>query len=275
MDTAPPRIATRTLGDALREAWPDALAAAGCAVAWARPDALGFDLLATAGLLYFIELPLAIITSFAIVRRVQDKTWTRWHKAGHVLVPTLVLALLGAMLLGGAALIAIAWLGGRTLLQLWRDPPRVDGDFGGMWLKTTRSGTKRTLEWVSKRPKRLAPNETMIPAGHEHIMAFATIVTWFAILIAIAILPPFGEGGATAAYATSVGWPATPIGSEVPAHRALAAGLLLFGIRTLIHFEGIGPAEAPPTSLEDDAVLREVIEAVEGRSAPRSKARRR
>ena len=269
-------IPVRTHGDALREAWPDALAAIACGIAWVRPDALGFDLLATAGLLYFIELPLAIITLFAIVRRIRDEHWTRLHKAGYVLVPTLILAIVGGMLLGSAGLIAIVWLGGRTLMQLWRDVPGTDGDFSGMWLKSTRVGTTVTSEWVSHRPARLPPGVTMIPAGHEHIMAFATIVTWFAILVAIAALPPFGAGGATEAYAASAEWTATPIGSQLPAQTALAAGLLLFGIRTLLHFEGTGTPEAPAPSLaDDDEILREVIEAVEGKQRGAGESPRR
>lgn len=262
-----PRISRRRLGDALRDAWPDAIAAIVCAIAWWRPDAPGFDLLGTAGLLFFIELPLVVITSFAIVRRIRDRRWNRMRKAGYVLLPTLALALAGASLLGSAGLIAIAWLGGRTLLQLWRDPPDAAHDFGGMWLKSTRVGTTRTFEWVSHRPAQLPAGVSMIPAGHEHLMAFATIVAWFAILVALALLPAFGEAGATPAYAEAAGWTSTRLGRALPAHTALAAGVLLFGIRTLLHFEGIGPREAPvpePTP-ENDEVLREVIERVEGR----------
>jgi hypothetical protein len=276
MSSPSARRSLRSTGDAVREAAPDAIAAIVCAIAWIRPDAPGFDLLSTAGLLYCIELPLAIITMFAIVRRIRDGRWSRLQKAGYVLVPTLILAALGAALLGSAALVAIAWLGGRTLLQLWRDVPGVDGDFSGMWLKSTRVGNKITSEWVSHRPASLPRGVTMIPAGHEHIMAFTTIVAWFAILILIAVLPALGEGGATAAYAASVGWTATPIGEQLPAHLALAAGVLLFGIRTLLHFEGTGAAEAPAPApaIEDDQILRDVIEAVEGKPPTSRKPRK-
>lgn len=255
----------RSLGDACREAWPDALAAIACAIGWARPDAPGFDLLATSGLLYFIELPLAAIAAIAIVRRIRHPDWSRRDKLRYVLIPTLLLAWIGGSLFGLAGLVAILWLGGRTVAHLLRDAPADDDGHAMMWLQAQRLGTRLNFTLLPHRPAEPPPRALLIPAGHEHIMAFATAALWLLILIVIAFLPPLGTGGATADYAASVGWQDTVVGREIPAHIALAAGLLLFGARTLLHFEGAGAPEPEPPCIEDDEVLREVIEKVEGR----------
>lgn len=275
MSDAPDRISVRTIGDALNEAWPDALAAIVCAVAWVRPDAPGFDLLSTAGLLFLIELPLVIITIFSIVRRVRDKAWTKWHKVGYVLVPTGALAVVSMAWLGPAALFAVMWLGLRTIVQLWRDTPASPQDFSGLWLKSTRIGSSVTVEWVARRPASLPPGVTMIPAGHEHVMAFVTLVTWLVVIVVIVLVPPLGVGGATAEYAAQVGWTRTSPGSEIPAHLALAAGALLFSVRTLLHFEGTGEKATEKSNIEEDAVLREVIDKVEGRHRRGKEKRKR
>ncbi len=264
----------RSLGDACRDAWPDALAALACAIGWARPDALGFDLLATSGLLYFIELPLAAIAAIAIVRRIRHPGWSRRDKLKYALIPTLVLAWIGGSLLGLAGLIAILWLGGRTVAQLLRDAPGNDDGAAAMWLQARRTGTRVDFTLLPRRPSEPPPGALLIPAGHEHIMAYATAALWLLILIVILFLPPLGMGGATPDYAASVGWPDTPVGRVFPAHIALAAGLMLFGTRTLLHFEGTGTPEPAPPRIEDDEALREVIAKVEGRRSSKSKRRK-
>ena len=273
MKSSASRPHRRRLGDACRDAWPDALAATACAISWVRPDALGFDLLATSGLLYFIELPLAAIAAIAIVRRIRHPDWSRRDKLRYVLIPTLLLAWIGGALFGLAGLIAIAWLGGRTVAHLLRDAPDDDDGSATMWLHAQRSGTRVNFTLLPHRPAEPPPGALLIPAGHEHIMAFATAALWLLILIVIMFLPPLGTGGATADYAAGVGWQDSVVGQSIPAHIALAAGLLLFGTRTLLHFEGTGPFESEPPRIEDDEVLREVIAKVEGRRA--GKGRRR
>jgi hypothetical protein len=277
MPAVTPRLSRRRLGDAFGDAWPDAIAAIACAIAWLRPDAFGFDLLRSAGLLFAIELPLAVITLFAIVRRIQDRHWSTAHKVGYVLMPTAILTVLGGAVVGPAGLIAIGWLGARTLLQFWRAPDADAADFCGMWLVSTREGNKLTTTWTATPPARVPKGTTVIPAGHEHLMAFATIVAWFAILVAMALLPEFGAAGATPDYARRVGWTDTALGDDVPAHLALAAGLMLFGIRTLLHFEGLDADAAPTPTVADDEVLRDIVEKIDGPQAraPRAKKRRR
>jgi hypothetical protein len=137
-----------------------------------------------------------------------------------------------------------------------------------------RRGASLSLEMKASRPRSLQPGQFLVPAGHEQLMAAATLVTWIAIPIAFALVSPsaFGTGGATADYAASVGWSATTIGTMVPAHLALAAGLVLFSVRTFGHFEGT--SEPPPAKIEDDAVLQEIIDQVEGRR-PTSRQRAR
>lgn len=266
------RSRQRTPLDACRDAWPDAVAALACAIAWAQPDALGFDLLATAGLLYFIELPLATIAAVAIVRRIRHPDWTRRDKLGHVLIPTLLLAWIGGMLFGLAGLLAILWLGARSMMELLRDAPDAHDATPAMWLRAERIGNGVNLTLVAQPSRTPSSGTLLIPAGHEHIMAFATAMLWFVILVLMMFLPALGSGGATADYAASVGWHDTVIGHLVPAHIALAAGLLLFGTRTLLHFEGTGNKNTPaPLRIEDDEALREVIAKVEGRRPGRGR----
>lgn len=271
-DRAP--VATRTYGSAALDALPDALAAAACAIAWADPRALGFDLLASAAPLYFIELPLAVIVAFAGVRRLRDPRWSLRAKARYVVLPVLVLAVFGGALLGPWGLLAILWLGGLTLARLLASTPDTSPEVQGLWL-VFRLRSKQGEPRYYMAPDRPAPEPGMavVPAGHAQLMAAVTIATWFAIPCAFLLFPDFGTGGATPAYAAAVGWDATPVGHWVPAHLALAAGLILFALRTLSHFEGIG--EPPAARIEDDPVLQEVVEKVEGRGRRHGRRRKR
>jgi hypothetical protein len=259
--------ARRTLGEAALDALPDALAALACAIAWASPRALGFDLLAYAAPLYFVELPLALVTTLAGVRRIQDGVLSRLDKLRFVLVPTLVLLLLATTLLGAAGAIAVAWLGSVQIARLLWQGPDTRAAIPGLWLIFGRPST-----WFDTETFRPPPEKGVhaVPVGHEQLMALVTLATWFIIPAAFLLLPAFGVGGADEAYAASVGWRGTPIGRLVPAHLALAAGLILFALRALCHFEDL--REPPPADIETDPVLQDVIEKLEGR---RPGARRR
>jgi hypothetical protein len=267
-------VASRTYGSAILDALPDALAAAACGIAWAAPRALGFDLLAGAAPLYFIELPLAVIVAFAGVRRLRDPRWSLRARARYVVLPTLLLALLGGALLGPWGLLAILWLGSLTLARLLASTPDTSPEVPGLWL-VFRLRSKQGEPRYYMAPDRPAPEPGMavVPAGHAQLMAAVTIATWFAIPCSFLLFPDFGAGGATPGYAAAVGWTGTAIGQLVPAHVALAAGLVLFALRTLSHFEGIG--EPPAARIEDDPLLQEVIEKVEGRRARRHARRKR
>jgi hypothetical protein len=273
MTNAIPDTTPRGLRDAMTDAFPDALAAIACAVAWKQPDAPGFDLLGIAGLLYFIELPLAILVGFAGVRRARHGTLTRRDRIWIVLFPALLLAAASTLLLGIAGLVAIAWLGAVSLARELRDTPHADPAVTGLWLVFGKRGAAISFDVTPRRPSNPGPGVVVVPAGHEQLMACATIGTWIVIPIVFAILPAFGVGGASADYALGAGWDATLVGRWVPAHLALAAGLILFAVRTLGHFEGIG--EPPPVRVEEDELLQEVVEKVEGRPLPQRGRRKR
>ena len=70
----------------------------------------------------------------------------------------------------------------------------------------------------------------------------------------------------------ALGWTTTPIGSVVPAHQALVAGLILFAARSFSHFDDVG--EPPPVDIENDPELQQIIDTVEGRK-PSQRGRRR
>lgn len=259
--------ARRTLREAALDALPDVLAALACGIAWASPRAPGFDLLSFAAPLYFVELPLALLTTLAGVRRIQDGVLSRIDKLRFVLIPTLVLLLLATALLGWAGAVAVAWLGSIQIACLLWQGPDTRAAVPGLWLVFGRPST-----WFDTATVRPAPEKGLyvVPAGHEQLIALVTLAAWFIIPAAFLLLPSFGVGGVDEAYAASVGWRETPIGQLVPAHLALAAGLILFAVRALCHFEDL--REPPPADVETDPVLQDVIEKIEGR---RPGARRR
>jgi hypothetical protein len=266
--TQPP-VAKRTLREAALDALPDALAALACAIAWIAPAAPGFDLLAYAAPLYFVELPLAIVTTLAGVRRIQDGRLSRRDKLRFVLGPTVVLLLLATALLGWAGAIGVAWLGATQVSRLLWQGPDTRSVVPGLWLIFGRPSTWFDTETFRPPP---AKGVYVVPVGHEQLMAMVTIAMWFVIPVAFLVLPDFGIGAADEAYATAVGWRQTVIGRLVPAHVALAAGLILFAVRALCHFEDAGAP--PPADIETDPLLQDVIDEVEGRR-PRAGARRK
>lgn len=268
MSAAPP--SRRTYAAAALDALPDFVAAAACAVAWRAPQAFGFDLLMWAAPAYFVELPLALLLTYAGVRRFRTGQLSRPEKIRVVVVPALVLAALSGLLLGREGLVALLWLGSLTIVRLLCDTPERSAAVPGAWLVYDRG--QHRIEMPQHKP---APRSGLIvvPAGHEQVMAAVTIGTWIWIPILFLLLPPFGSGGATPEYAASVGWNDTLPGHMFPAHACLAAGLVLFALRGLAHFEGVG--DPAPARVEDDEVLQDVIEKVEGRRPPTPRRRRR
>ncbi len=100
-------------------------------------------------------------------------------------------------------------------------------------------------------------------------MATLTIGGAFVTMLVL-LFTDVGVGGIDAAQLAASAWPNTLIGKIIPAHYALAAGVALFGLRTFAQFEDvIGKPEPPPPKIEDDPVLREIIEKVERESSKR------
>jgi hypothetical protein len=252
------------------DALPDLLAAIACATAWIRPDALGFDLLMWTAPLYFVELPLALVLLFAGVRRMNAGELSRREKLRVVLVPALLLAALAGWLLGSEGLIAVLWLGSLQVWRLLRGTPESSAVAHGSWLVYDRLARSYSME--ERRPQ-ARKGLVVVPAGHEQVMAAVTLGCWVWVPISFLLLAPnFGVGGVTPEYAAAVGWNATLLGkATLPAHWCLAAGLILFTLRGLAHFEGLD--DEPPPRIEDDALLQEVIDRVEGRGAGRAKTR--
>jgi hypothetical protein len=250
----------RTYAQAAFDALPDLGAALACAIAWIAPQALGFDLLMWAAPAYFVEFPLALLLTFAGVRRMSEGQLGRREKIRVVLVPALVLAALSGLLLGLEGLVALLWLGTLTIVRLLRGEAETSPTVRGAWLVYDRKERSFTMPEHKPAPR---AGLIVVPAGHEQVMAAVTIGTFIWIPLSFLVLPAFGTGGATPAYAASVGWTDTAPGSLFPAHYCLAAGLILFTVRGLAHFEGVG--EAPPARVEDDELLKDVIEKIEGR----------
>src|SRR5688572_24347194 len=123
--------------DAVFEALPELLAAVACAVALADPDWPGFDLLRTAGLLFFIEFPLALITMFTGVMRLGDRAMDRATKRSFVLVPTLVFGAFALLFLGLDGLIAVAWLSAGNVYRLVTGAPPSSRAVPGFFMTYT------------------------------------------------------------------------------------------------------------------------------------------
>ena len=266
----------RTWTDACVDALPDLLAALACGIAWRAPQALGFDLLAYAAPLFFIELPLALMFLFADAWRVPGEFLTTRGKLGLIVIPATLIGALCFRVFGVTGLIAIAWLGGQALWRLLREGEDRRPPPTGRWLVLAPRG-KETERWLTrKRPdKRERPEGSWIlPFAHNQFLPGTTILAWAGLFLLLMLSgAEVPEAGATAVLAQAAGWTATPIGREIPAHEALAAGLALFAVRCASHFDDLD--EPPPANIEDDALLREVIEKVEGRAPKRGKAKRR
>lgn len=121
----------------------------------------------------------------------------------------------------------------RILWKLWRHGE--DRRDTGHWLILDGDGKRRV---VRTRPDpKAVPNAWVFPLTDREHVPGATIVAWFGLGFVLFLGAPVPEGGATSAYAAAVGWTATPIGSEIPAHQALAAGLALFLLQAFGEFD--------------------------------------
>lgn len=268
--------APRTWIDAAADALPDALAALACAIAWMAPQVFGFDLLTYAAPLFFIELPLAVMFLCADSWRVPGEFLSAREKLFWILVPTALLGTLCVALFGMAGLIAIVWLGGYAMWKLWREGEDRRPPPTGRWLILTKRGNETVHRLSRQRPDRrdLPEGAWILPMAHNQFLPGITILAWIGLFLLLLLSgADIPTGGASAAVAQSLGWTATPIGSEIAAHKALAAGLALFALRCVSHFDDLD--DPPPTNLDDDAVLREVIEKIEGRGAARDRKPRR
>lgn len=273
-----PRPVIRTWANASLDALPDALAALACAIAWKSPDVFGWDLLMLAAPLFFIELPLAVMLLFADVWRVPGEYLDARRKRHLIFWPTVVIGLLCGAVFGPIGLVAVAWLGGRSLWKLWREGEDAAPPPGGRWLVISSRG-RENERWLTRNrpaPGSLRPGTWAMPFRHEQLLPGITLFAWIGFVLLLLSGIAFPEGGATATYASAVGWTSTWIGTTVPAHTALAGGTVLFTARAFAHFDEAGEPDAPPPSFEDDEVLREVIAKVENRGARnRRKAKRR
>jgi hypothetical protein len=254
-EVEPPPARRRTAIDSFLEALPDLLAAGACALALRQPDWPGYDTLRTAGLLYFVELPVAICVLLAGIARVEERRMSAAAKASFILMPTLALAFISAIVLGRPGLIAVAWLSAGTFYRLLRGIPPRGKPIPGFWLDYT--------EGDDESPRAKNVRRWRVEGGPEEFAAAMTIGAWFfiALLMFLVSLP---EAGVTAQYASSVAWSDLPVGGMVPPAKALWAGAILFGLRALSRIEGpeaaVGP---PPARIEDDPVLRDIVRKVD------------
>lgn len=262
----------RTWSVAALDALPDTLALGACLLAWLAPGAVRFDLIAWAAPLYFVEFPLALLALFGGVTRLEDRAMSRRTKLSFVVAPILLVALFAPLVLGPGGFVAVILLSARLL---WRAAtgtidrsPRVRG----AWI-TYAEGDEvdrhQSALRISVGRKRRADERRgrswRVEASHELVMAALTLT--FCVFIAVAFqFVSIPTGGITAEIAAASLWSRTAIGSVVGAHAALAAGAALFAARILGHTEGVEAADAPPPpTVEDDPVLREIVDKVEGR----------
>lgn len=274
--------ARRTWSVAAMDALPDTLALGACLLAWFAPAAVRIDLIAWAAPLYFVEFPLALLALFGGVTRLEDREMNRRTKLSFVVAPILLVALLAPLVLGPGGFVAVIALSARLL---WRAAtgaidrsPRVRG----AWI-TYAEGDDVDREHsalrISVARKRRADERRgrtwRVGASHELVMAAFTLT--FCVVIAVAFqFMSIPQGGITAEIAAASLWSRTVIGSAVGAHAALAAGAALFAARIIGHTEGVEAADAPPPpTVEDDPVLREIVEKVEGRKPQQSGPRRK
>jgi hypothetical protein len=259
--------------DAVIEAVPDLLALGSCAAALVQPDWPGYDTLRTAAALFFVELPLAVIVLFGGVQRISDQSMDRATKLGFVLVPMLGIGFIAAVMLGRPGVVAVAWLSGGLLYRLLRGIPPRGRKVPGFWITYTSGdesgvavGDSISMKGSAGRRRRKGAQSWRVEGGAEEFEASTTLLFWFVALALIAFVQ-LPAGGATAAYADSVGWDATPIGGMVGASKALWAGVLLFAIRVLGRFDFSAEAAAaePVARIEDDPVLREIVQKVDAR----------
>jgi hypothetical protein len=262
---APP-LRARTRLDTWFEALPELLAAATCAVALVQPDWPGYDLLRTAGLLFFVQLPLALITLFAGVLRIEDRAMGRSTKSAFLVIPTLIFALVTLLMLGPQGLLAVAWLSAANVYRLvtgaaprtatvpgfWMTFEQGDGDSGvatsGISIKA-RGGDGKGRTWK-------------VQGGVEQFDTGVTITLWM-VVAALVYFLPLSSSAATEAYGTRIGWDLTAVGAIVAPAKALWAGTILFALRTLSKLDLLAAPAAPAARIEDDEVLEEIVSSVE------------
>lgn len=281
---APVAEIRRTWAVALMDALPDALALGACLLAWLAPAALRFDLIAWAAPLYFVEFPLALLLLFGGVTRIEDPALSRRGKLGFVLAPIVLVALVAPMFLGPGGLLAVFALSARLLWQVASGRIDRSARVRGAWITYAEgdgehavdSGTVRMRVRAGGRRGRAAGRgrSWRVEASHELVMATLTLTFWVFIAVAFMLvtIPP---AGITPEIAAASLWSRTVIGAIVPPQVALTAGATLFAARVLGHLEGIEAADAPPpVSVEDDPVLREIVDSIEGKDRKRRKPRR-
>jgi hypothetical protein len=173
------------------------------------------------------------------------------------------------------ALFGVLWL---SALSLWRIATgRLDSEapVKGAWITFAQG------EDAEGRPQRRYSLSTdggsgsrldrarrwRVEAGHSHVMASLTASGG----LLLCFLLPFVDVeplGVTPEVAAASAWSSTALGSVVGAHFVLAGGVALFAARVLLHFEGIAPAAGSPDAqpvprIEDDPVLREIVDKLE------------
>ncbi len=249
---AVPPTRGRSRAEALREAVPDILASAGCALAWLAPAAPGFDLLKLFGNFFALEIGVAIVIGFAGVQRLPTNAMSGEDRRWFVLLPLVTLTAFAYAYAGASGLLTMAWLGGRTLWAQHIERLDTRPPITGLWLVYSRSGTGVAMEITTTRPELSGdPDEWCVPAGQEQKMSAITVALWMLVLGALLYVDAPALG-ATADYAASVGWARSPLHEIMPAHLAVAAGTLLFAIRALAHFHGTtGGARAHVSSAGD------------------------
>ena len=254
-------VPPRTWGAAAFDALPGFLAAVLCALTWIDPRFPGIDMLRIAAPMFFLELPLAIVFAFSDAWRVPGEYLDVRSKLRLILWPTLLVGLPCWALFGAWGLFAVLWLGAGAIWSLWRHGE--DRTVTGRWL-VIRHREGQDDHWVVRtRPRKQdLPGAWIVPLAHNQYLPAATIVAWIGLAIVLFTGIDIPPGGALPAYAASVGWNDTPVGSVIPAHEALAAGVFLFLVRTFGFFDDVGD-DVAPASIEEDAGLKEIVEAVE------------
>ena len=271
-----PAARPRTFGDACLDALPDAIACGACALAWARPQAIpGFDLVGWAAPLFLVQIPLSMIGIYAGVARLSDASMSRRTKAGFVLAPTLVMALLAPIVLGVEALAAVLLLSATTLWRIATGRVDQDAPVRGAWITYSQGvdadGQPRRAWSAQTSTSGVAPQgrvrQWRVEAGHAQVMAVATATAGVMLVVLLAVVD-VQRIGVTPEVEAASAWARTTLGGMVGAHYALAGGVALFATRCLLQFEGIAPRPGSPEAqpvprIEDDPVLREIVRKID------------
>lgn len=279
---APGAHRQRTWRDALFDACLDAVAAGLCLWAWVAPQSVQrMDLLALAAPLFFIQVPLSLLTLGAGVTRLSDRQMSRRIKLAFVLGPSVAMALIAPMFLGTPALIGVVLLSIGSLWRIASGRVDIEAPIKGAFVTYERSGTSIGIRvgdsgssgGLSSNATSLGDDTPVITRwrvqmGHSQVMASLTLGGCFVLLSLLPFVDVAPFAVTTQIHAAS-GWAHSTLGAVIPAHYALAAGVALFCGRLLMQFEGISPsagspgAEQTPTP-ENDPVLREIMRKVDG-----------